>query len=109
MSILTKYVLPVLSVLTALTLCWLTFQVGKLDKPGLATGYYTGLAIGNLIMPLLFSTIAGFIKRSMSKDKQYDWRMFHIFLISFCFLSVIGKFAEYRNKTAPPAVEQTIK
>jgi hypothetical protein len=90
------YVLAAVSAAVMAGLCYLTYEVGVLLKPGQPIGYYVGLAIGGLIMPVIFAAIAGAIKRSFSEDKSYDWQMFHIFLISFCLLSVLGKYGQLK-------------
>ena len=91
-----KYILPTVAALLVGLLFWLTVEVGAIDKPEMPASYYIGMAIGNLLMPLLFAGIAGFIKRSFSKDTAYNWRMFYIFLISFTFVSVLGKYSEWQ-------------
>ncbi|MEZ4921191.1 MAG: hypothetical protein R2792_18970 [Saprospiraceae bacterium] len=89
-----RVLLPIGSVVALLLLGWLSFQVAHRDFPDRPTNFAVGMALGTLIMPVLFSFVAGFVKRSFSEDKRYDWRMFHIFLISFSFLTLIGKYAE---------------
>jgi hypothetical protein len=103
------YVLSAVSTAVMAGLCYLTYEVGVLLKPGQPFGFYVGLAIGGLIMPIVFAAISGAIKRSFSADKSYDWQMFHIFLISFCLLSVFGKYGQLqmeKEKTAKPGIEQ---
>ena len=94
MKKLLTYLLPGLSLLAIAVLFYLSYLVALEKYPDKAPGFAAGISIGNLLMPLIFSFIAGFIKRSFSENKKYDWRMFHLFLISFCFLSIIGKYAE---------------
>jgi hypothetical protein len=95
----TKYILPALSVVALAALYVIAFMVGRLNHPDLPAGHATGFAIGTLIYPLIGALLAILVKKTTMGAKAYDWRMFHIFLISFCFLSIFGKYAEYYDKT----------
>ena len=102
----TKYLLPILSSVAAIGLFVLAYLVGRLNHPDLPSGHAVGFAIGTMLFPLAGSLLAILVKKTTMGLKTYDWRMFHLFFVSFCFLSIFGKYAEYYDKTHGGATKE---